>query len=690
MVSSSFTQDEKARLAVLRRFEGIDDSPEAALDSITTLVAWFFNAPISAINLILHDLIIVKSLYGIEKAQVDHQAEWYADAIATDDVFCITNALEHPLAKADTLVAGEYGLRFYAAAPLRTREGYSIGILSVIDRKPRDISVSEKEFLRRMADLVIDLIESHLTANCLFTLVASLTNEAPRSASLTADKQLLQVLAEKLAKALNVNYVFIGEYDERGMGLPATVAFYDAGAVIGQEQDYYRATHWPYIPLLHTYQNEIFYMNKAQCQFPHEQRLADLRIESYAGIKLTDPALPGFGAIAILDTKPIKYPGLIRSSLAAFAGLILAELKRRRAASSRPNPPLTFAGRSHNGFNNSLSGKSTQQQLAWLADQVTGNSPAIQETRKLLRLAIIKQADSVLFLGETGTGKGVCALAIHEGVGASGRFIEVNCAALPRELIESELFGHEKGSFTGATGRKIGLFEQANGGTIFLDEIAELPPDLQVKLLTVLQRRELRRIGGSQSIPINVRVIAATNRPLVTALNDGTFRHDLFFRIGSLRIELPALRNRGDDVIILARHFIAELVKSKGDCVEGLALEAENLLKRYDWPGNVRQLLNVIKRAIILESDGVISAETIYHILEEEKNLFNLNCPAGLGVQQSSQVRFERNLMTEAEARAIIESLARNRNNKTKTAKELGLTRGQLDYRLKMIEKVIK
>src|SRR5262249_44752132 len=169
-----------------------------------------------------------------------------------DDVFCITNALERPLAKADPLVAGELGLRFYAAAPLRTRGGHSIGVLSVIDRKPRDISASEKEFLRRMAALVIDLIESHLTANCLFTLIASLTNGAPRSASLAADEQLLQVLAENLAKALNVDYVFIGEYDGRGTGLPATVAFYDASVVIGQEQDYYRATHWPYIPLLHS------------------------------------------------------------------------------------------------------------------------------------------------------------------------------------------------------------------------------------------------------------------------------------------------------------------------------------------------------------------------------------------------------------------------------------------------------
>jgi DNA-binding NtrC family response regulator len=156
-----------------------------------------------------------------------------------------------------------------------------------------------------------------------------------------------------------------------------------------------------------------------------------------------------------------------------------------------------------------------------------------------------------------------------------------------------------------------------------------------------------------------------------------------------LRIELPALRNRGDDVILLARHFVAELVKSNGDRVEGLAPGAEDLLRQYDWPGNVRQLLNVIKRAIILEGGNIISAETISHILEEEKKLFNLDCPADTGASQPSHKDPGPILITGAEARAVLESLARNRNNKTKTAKELGLTRGQLDYRLKLIKRMI-
>ncbi|MGH9937274.1 MAG: sigma-54-dependent Fis family transcriptional regulator [Blastocatellia bacterium] len=690
MVGNSFSQDEQARLAVLRRFENLDAAPEPALDSITALVAWFFNAPVSVIVLILRDHIIVKSLYGLEQAQADRWPEWRLAATATDDVFCLADVLEDPRSSADLLVAGEFGLRFYAAAPLRTREGYSLGTLSVSDRNPRDISVSEKEFLRRMAALVVDLIESRLTANRLFTLIVSFVNEARYATPLAADERLLQVLAESLARALDVAYVFIGAPGEHGAGAPDTVAFYVAGAVIGRERNYYRAANWPYIPLMHADQDEIYYPSKTRERFPHERRLADLQIESYAGIKLADPLLRGFGAIAILDTKPIKDLWLTRSALAAFASLALAELKRRRASSVGWNQSEASAGRFRISFNQSIIGKPKAQQLAWLADQLLGDSPAIQEARELLRLAIIKQPDSVLFMGETGTGKGVCALAIHEGSGARGRFIEVNCAALPHELIESELFGHEKGSFTGATGRAIGLFEQADGGTIFLDEIVELPPDLQVKLLTVLQRRELRRVGGDQAIPINVRVIAATNRPLEIALNDGAFRRDLFFRIGSWRIELPPLRNRGDDVIRFARYFIAELAKSKGYRVEGLAPEAEDLLKRYDWPGNVRQLLNVIEHAIILEGGDVISPQTIYHTLEEEKRLFTPNRPTGASAPQLSYKDLKRILITETEAREIAEALAGNRNNKTKTAKELGLTRGQLNYRLKLIERMSK
>jgi DNA-binding NtrC family response regulator len=682
MVDNSYPQDEKARLAVQRRLEGIDDSPDATLDSITALVAWYFNTPISVISVIFQGRIIVKSLYGIEKRQIDHRAEWLIGAITTDSDFCVSSAQEHMLVKADPLVVDELGLRFYAAAPLRTHEGYSLGTLSVIDRKPRDISILEKEFLRRMASLVVDLIESRLFVNRLAAFIASLANEAPRPASPVADGQLLQVFAENVSHILDVAYVFIGIPDERGSGLPTTVAFYVTSAVRSIKQDYYHTGIWPYIPLLQADQKEIYYPSKLHDQFPHEQRMADLQIESYAGVKLTDPDLRGVGAIVILDTKPIRKLGLIRSALAAFAGLALAEFKRRRAPSAEWNRSETSAGRVHVGFNHSLIGQSKQQQLEWLADRVAGNSPVIQGVRELLRLAIVKQADSVLLVGEAGTGKGVCALALHEGSGAHGRFIEFNCAALPRELIESELFGREKDSFTGATGHKTGLLEQADGGTIFLNEITELPPDLQVKLLTVLQRRELRRTGGDQTTPINVRVIAAASRPLEIALNDGTFRRDLFFQIGSWYIEMPALRDRGNDVILLARHFIAELVKSKGYLAEVLAPEAADLLKQYDWPGNVRQLLNVLRRAIILESGNVISLETIHYTLEEEKKMLDPDCAATL---QLSYKNLKRILITEAEGRAIMAALARNRNNKTKTAKELGITRAQLDYRLKQI-----
>lgn len=688
MIGDLSSQAERAQPAVLHRFETLDAAPEPALDSITALVAWFFNAPVSAICVTLRDQLIVKSLYGAERARVDHRLERFTAAAADGDVLCITDALEDPRVKTDPLVAGEFGLRFYAAAPLRTREGRILGALSVIDRKPRDVSPSEKEFLRQMAAQAVDLIEWRLIANRLVTFISSLAREAPRFASLAAEGRFLQALPENIARALDVPYVFIGLPCDQGDGLPATVAFYAAGGSLDPERDCAPSANWPYAPLLGADQNEVYYPSGAQDRIPLDRRLTGLRIESYAGIRLVDPAFRSFGAIAVLDTQPIEDLGLMRSALAAFAGLALVEIRNRLAPPAGWERTVTPPAAASNGFDQSILGKSKRRQLAWLADRVNGDSPAIQEARELLRLAIVKQSDSVLLMGETGTGKGVCALAIHEGAGARGRFIEVNCGALPRELIESELFGHEKGTFTGATGRKIGLFEQAEGGTIFLDEIAELPPDLQVKLLSVLQRRELRRVGGTQAIPIDVRVIAATNRPLEIALNDGTFRRDLFFRIGSWRIELPALRNRGDDVILLARHFIAELVKNKGYLVEGLAPEAEDKLLQYDWPGNVRQLSNVLRRAIILEGGNVISLETIQHTLKEERKLFNPDHSTAPSAQPPPYKELKRVLITIDEAHEITAALARNRNNKTKTAKDLGLTRGQLNYRLNLIERM--
>ena len=211
---------------------------------------------------------------------------------------------------------------------------------------------------------------------------------------------------------------------------------------------------------------------------------------------------------------------------------------------------------------------------------------------------------SVLVRGESGTGKELVARYLHfNGMRKNGPFLAVNCAALPEALIESELFGHERGAFTGATQRRIGCFESAHTGTILLDEIGDMPLVLQAKLLRVLQERTIQRVGGTATIPIDVRVIAATNQDLEGAIQAGTFRDDLFYRIAVFPIVIPPLRARRDDIARLASHFLKQYAESSGKAISGISMAALRLLQQYTWPGNVRELQNVIERAVLLGND---------------------------------------------------------------------------------------
>src|SRR5262245_46992075 len=233
-------------------------------------------------------------------------------------------------------------------------------------------------------------------------------------------------------------------------------------------------------------------------------------------------------------------------------------------------------------------------------EEIVGTSPALQPV--LARVAKVAPTDStVLITGETGTGKELVARAIHRRSSRASRaFVSVNCAAVPRELIASELFGHEKGAFTGATQRRLGRFELANGGTLFLDEVGELPMETQIALLRVLQERELERVGGSTSIRVDVRVIAATNRDLQAAIEAGTFRSDLFYRLNVFPIAVPALRERADDISLLVEYFIDRYARKAGKTIRRVNKRTLDHLRAYPWPGNVRELQNVIERSVIL------------------------------------------------------------------------------------------
>ena len=284
---------------------------------------------------------------------------------------------------------------------------------------------------------------------------------------------------------------------------------------------------------------------------------------------------------------------------------------------------------------------------------------------------IARTGSSILITGESGTGKEVVARTIHEqSPVASGPFVAINIGGVPENLLESELFGYEKGAFTGANARKIGMFELANGGTLFLDEIGDMPFALQVKILRVLQERCITRLGGTEPLPINARIICATNKNLEQMVRDGKFREDLFFRLNVVRIHIPPLRERKDDIPLLAAWIIKKLNANMGRHFSGLTPEAMDKLKSYDFYGNIRELENILERAAIF-SDGDLITEDNIELRGED-----LRPVSKKGAESSADT--EGMSLKEIEKQTIEKALRRWEGNRTKAAKELGITRRTL------------
>lgn len=285
-------------------------------------------------------------------------------------------------------------------------------------------------------------------------------------------------------------------------------------------------------------------------------------------------------------------------------------------------------------------------------------------------VSVAPTRSTVLITGESGTGKELVANAIHQNSPRrAARFMPLHCAALAPTLLESELFGHERGAFTGATERRIGKLEMANGGTVFLDEVGEMSSDLQVKLLRFLEMREIMRVGGTETIPLDVRLIAATHRDLTQAVEAGQFRLDLFYRLKVISISLPPLRERKEDIPLLIHEFIRALNIEHGKNVEGLTAEALDVMMRHEWPGNVRELKNVVENLVVFSRSSHVDVEDLpTELFAEEKNSIT-----SLGVVR----------MDELEHRAILEALERNGGNRLKTALELGIGLRTLQRKIK-------
>jgi len=323
---------------------------------------------------------------------------------------------------------------------------------------------------------------------------------------------------------------------------------------------------------------------------------------------------------------------------------------------------------------------------------IIGKSEALQKVLEVLTKVANSDASTILIEGASGTGKSLIAKCIHyNSLRAHQPFVEINCASIPGTLLESELFGYEAGAFTDAKRQKKGLVEMAHGGTLFLDEIGEMEAALQAKVLQLIEEKCFRRIGGTKSIAIDVRIVAATNRDLKKAIEDGVFRSDLYYRLNVIDIRLPSLRERKEDIIPLVEHFIGHYSRKFNKPRKRISEEARDLLTRYDWPGNVRELLNVVERVMILEDSGVLLPEHIPLRITKRGGTADSHAAADADELSADGGGSDYRVLTERfQSRLITRALGQARGNKSEAARMLGLSRLSLYHQMKKLGMVKK
>lgn len=392
---------------------------------------------------------------------------------------------------------------------------------------------------------------------------------------------------------------------------------------------------------------------------------------------VTDYRLPGMNGLELLEALKKKDSPVPVVMLTAYGTIEKAVEAMRRGAFSYLTKPvntdqlLTVTREAVQKNHLLLENKALKSQLKerYSFRNIIGKSRAMQDIFNLIE-AVAKSNANVLVVGESGTGKELVARAIHyESPRANGAFIPIDCASLPGEILESELFGHERGAFTGAYDRKIGQVELAQGGTVFLDEVGELSLSIQKKFLRFLQEREILRVGGNRRIKVDVRIIAATNQDLDEEIRRGNFREDLFFRINVVTVSIPPLRERKDDVPLLANSFLGKYGEANSKVVSSLDREVIEAFMEYDWPGNVRELENVIERAVVLCQGDTITLRHLPRSLREIQ--LSDSCAGG-----------DLNLV-ETEKRLLMKSLEKTSWNQTKAAEVLGISRKQLRTKMK-------
>jgi two-component system, NtrC family, response regulator HydG len=405
------------------------------------------------------------------------------------------------------------------------------------------------------------------------------------------------------------------------------------------------------------------------------ERALALLEETAPDVLVTDLHMPGLDGLQLLERAREVIPGLVVVLVTAFADVDTAVRAMQSGAEHYLTKPVQF-DELVVVIDRALDRRRLEDEATELRsrlkdrlsfDNIIGSSPAMQAVFDVIE-QVARSKASVLITGESGTGKELAAQAIHQNSPrARAPFVKLHCAALAEAILESELFGHEKGSFTGALARREGRFKQADGGTLFLDEIGEISPAIQVKLLRFLQERTFERVGGNETLKVDVRIIAATNRDLQAEVAAGKFREDLFYRLNVVNLEMPPLRARPSDVLALATHFLQRFAKENGKSIDGFADDALERIAAYRWPGNVRELENIMERAVVLCDASKLTAKHL---------------PAGVGAATRSGLRIPGSTMDEVERHVILATLEACGGRTAQAAQMLDISIRKIQYKL--------
>lgn len=595
---------EVQRLEALQRYGVLDTPPEREFDDLAKLASLICRTPFAAISLIDADRRWFKATVGPLPTELPRAQSLCAETIQQHDLLIVNDTFGDARFRHKPLVTGEPHVRFYAGAPLTTPLGHIVGTICVMDRTPREFAPEDAAALRMLGQEVMTRLE--LRRQIAEVHAANQEMKGLLDVNIAVGRHLER---DQLFGAIAACLRNVLETDRFGIELPIAgdrlqghiLASSDAvprptqPSVLPAEgtvcEWVMRSRRWLVVPSREELRENF------PVTFDQMQRNA---MESLCTLPLitADRCL---GALFFMAARQGAYEDLRRGSLDQIASAVAValdhclaheELHRLRDRLQAENLYLQEEIQTQHNFS-----------------EIVGNSPAlVSALRNVERVA--PTDTTVLILGETGAGKELFARAVHSRSRRADRpLIKVNCGAIAPGLIESELFGHVKGAFTGAVEKRVGRFELAHRGTILLDEIGEMPPDAQVKLLRVLQEQEFEPVGSSRTVRVDVRVIASTNRNLEEAVRAGTFRADLLYRLNVFPIEVPPLRARSSDIPLLAAMFLDALTRKLGKPLQGFTARAMERLVAYDWPGNVRELSNVVERAAISSPDPVLELE---------------------------------------------------------------------------------